>query len=273
MKNFNKTLMLFSIMILLLFASVSAVFAADTGSANLSAGCILSPGEKKAVPLFIQNNDPGAHQYKLAAEGNTQNYELYFASGGAPVDSIAVQPGASAEIDLNIKMKGNTSAGTDNLLIKATRDDGKEDNIKLSVMINKDYVLSVSSMLNKIDTLSGKAAEVTLSVTNNGVKELSSVKIEPELPYKWIAGQNSDTGINLKPGETGTLKMSIEIPSSQTAGNFTAKFSAASNETKSDQISIPVTVKTSSNMAWWMIGALLLIAGLTIVQFKRHGRR
>ena len=273
MKNVARLLLLLCITTILLAASISTAFAANTGSTSLSAGCMLSPKENKVVPIFIQNDDLGVHSYQMSAGGITNNYELYFSSGSTPIDSIIVQPGASAEIDLNISTKGNLKANDDNLTVKATRDDGKEDSMNLSVSINKDYALSVSSMLNKIDTLNGKAAEVTFSITNNGTKELNAVKIEPELPYKWITGQDSDTGISLKPGETGTLKLTVEVPSSQAAGNFTAKFLAVSNETKSDQISIPVTVKTSSNIAYWMIGTLLIIAGFTIIQFKKHGRR
>lgn len=273
MKRFKKILLVLNMTVMLLAASASFVFAAEPGNTSLSSGCTLSPGKTAVVPLFIQNNESGTHSYNVTAEGMKNNYEMYFTSGGTPAKTVTVQAGAVAEIDLNISMKGTVAADTDHLTVKTARDDGRIDNIALTVSMNKDYALSISNMLNKIDTLSGKTAEVTFTVTNNGTKELSSVKLEPELPYKWIAGQSSDTGINLKPGETGTLKMKIDVPSSQTAGNFTAKFAAASNETKSDQISIPVTVKTSSNIAYWMIGALLMVAVFTVVQFKRHGRR
>ncbi len=273
MRNFKKVLLLLSISTVLFLPSLSSVFAAEISNTGFSAGCILSPGENKTVPLFIQNNDSGVHNYQMTAGGAANSYEVYFASDGAPTKTITVQPGANAEIDLNISLKGNASTNADKLYVKAIREDGKENNINLSVLINKDYALSVSSMQNKIDILNGKTAEVTFSVLNNGSKELKSVKLEPDLPYKWIASQGSDTGISLKPGETGTLKMTVEVPSSQVAGNFSAKFKAVSDETNSDQISIPVIVKTSSNIAYWMIGALLFIAGFTLIQFKRHGRR
>lgn len=119
----------------------------------------------------------------------------------------------------------------------------------------------------------GKAAQLSFSLKNDGSKELKSIKLESELPYKWIASQSSDTSINLKPGEKGTLKMTIEVPSSQVAGNFSAKFTALSDEIRSEQVSIPVTVRTSSNIAYWMVGALILIAAFTLVQFRKHGRR
>ncbi len=273
MRSLKKTLLLFCMLAILLLFSISNVLAADTNGTEFSAGCNLSPGESKTVPLFIRNDDTAEHNYELTAGGAANSYEIYFASGGASTKNVMVPSGANAQIDLNISLKGNASINEDKLIVKAIRDDGKENIINLSVLLNKDYVLSASSMLDKIDVLNGKSAEFTFSITNKGAKELKSVKLEPELPYKWIVSQGANAITSLKPGETGTLKMTVEVPSSQAAGNFTAKFTAVSDETKSGQISIPVTVRASSNIAYWMIGALILIAGFTLVQFKRHGRR
>ncbi|MGE5631296.1 MAG: NEW3 domain-containing protein [Caulobacteraceae bacterium] len=273
MKIIKKILLLFIMLAILMVSSISAAFAAETGNAEFTTGCSLSSGESKTIALYILNEDTKDHTYKLTAEGATNNYEIYFASGGASAGDVKVPPGANAQIDLNIRLKDSASVNKDKLFVKAVRDDGKVNTIDFSILINKDYVLSVSSMLNKIDILNGKSAEFTFSITNNGSKNLKSVKMVPELPYKWIAIQGDGAVINLKPGETGTLKMTVEVPSSQAAGNFTAKFIAVSDETKSEQISIPVTVRTSSNIAYWMIGFLILIAGFTLIQFKRYGRR
>jgi uncharacterized membrane protein len=269
----KKGVLLFCITAMLLLASAPSVFAAVNTGAGLSTGCLISPGETKAIPIFLSNSDLKAHSYALTAADASGSCELYFSEGSAPADTVTVQPGASSEVDLNVSLKNSVSADAGSLSVKAVRDDGQTETIGLSVMVNKDYMITVGSMLNKIDVLSGKTAEVSFSVTNGGARELKNVQIKPELPHKWIAGQGSDSGISLKPGETGTLKVKVEIPVSQAAGNYTAKFSAVSDETESAQISIPVTVKTSSNMAWWMIGALLVIAVFTAFQFRRHGRR
>lgn len=273
MKNLKKTLLLLGMLAILLVSSVSAAFTEETGNTEFTSGCNLTPGESKTVPLYIWNDDSKDHSYKLTAEGAANNYELYFASGGVSTKSVTVPSGANVQIGLNVKLKDSAKISEDKLFVKAIREDGKVNIINLSILINRDYLLSASSMLNKVDILNGKSAEFTFSITNNGSKDLKSVKIAPELPYKWIVSQGADAVISLKPGETGTLKMTVDVPSSQVAGNFTAKFKAVSDETKSEQISIPVTVRTSSNIAYWMIGFLILITGFTLVQFKRHGRR
>jgi len=60
---------------------------------------------------------------------------------------------------LNINLKGSALVNNDKLTVKAVREDGKENIIGISIQINKDYVLSVSSMLNKVEVLNGKTTE------------------------------------------------------------------------------------------------------------------
>ncbi|SHI67117.1 COG1470 family protein [Parasporobacterium paucivorans] len=273
MNRIRNAMLVLSVLALMLVSSVSTVFAADASGTEFLTGCNLTLGESKAVALFIRNDDAAPHVYKLTTEGSANSYELYFSSNGAAIKNVTVPAGTSSQVDVNITLNGNVSVIEDKLSVKAVRDDGKENVINLSIMINKDYALSVKSMLDKIDILSGKSGEFTFSVTNNGSKDLNNIKIKPELPYKWVVSQGAETTMNLKPGETGTATMKIDVPSSQAAGNFTASFTAASDETSSIQVSIPATVKTSSNIAYWAIGILVLIAAFTVFQFKRHGRR
>jgi uncharacterized membrane protein len=273
MNGLKKILLLLSMAVMLILSSLSPVLAASSSSTAFAPGCILAHGKGATVPLFIQNNDAVEHSYALNIEGMANHYDWYFSSGGASARSVTVPSRANIQIDLNISLKGNPSVNADTLMVKASREDGNVNTFPIAVMINKDYVLTMNSMLGKIDIMNGKAMTLSFSIKNNGSKELTSIKLEPELPNKWIASPGSGTGINLKPGETGTLQMTIEVSASQAAGNFTAKFTAVSNEIRSEQISIPATVSSSSNMAYWMAGALLLIIAFTLVQFRKHGRR
>lgn len=274
MKSLKKITLLVSILAMMLLASsISAVSAAEASGMEFLAGYNLSPGESNVISLYMRNDDVVPHRYTFATGDSANSYELYLSTDGAAVKNMTVPAGTSGRVDLNITLSGNASVDEDRLSVKAVRDDGKENVMYLSVIINKDYGLSLKSMLDKSEVLSGNAAEITFSVTNNGAKDLNNLKINPELPYKWFASQGADSAMNLKAGETGTFTMKVEVPSSQVAGNFTAKFTALSDETSSTQISVPVTVKTNSHIGYWVIGILILIAGFTLVQFKRHGRR
>lgn len=271
MKSTKGTLLLFALSVILLTSIIAPASGNEANSSELSVGCRLSSGESKTVPFCIRNTDSVGHRYQLTAEGAANSYQMYFVAGGVPTKLVTVPSGANSQVELNISLKGNAAVRADQLSVKAIRDDGQAETTTLSVLINQDYVLTASGMLSKLDLLNGKRAELSFAVKNEGSKELKSVRLEPELPYKWISSQ--DSAINLKPGATGMLKLTVEVPTSQVSGNFTVKVTAVSAEAKSGQISVPVTIRTSSNIAYWMIGALLITGVFTLMQFKRHGRR
>lgn len=273
MRQAKRIVLIICMIAVMAVTASSSAFAAGTARSSLTAGCDLTPGEAETVSLFLENSDQIIHSWRLSATGLANSYELYFSVGGAPADAVTVQPGAKTQADLMISMKGAPVQNEDIIAVKSVRDDGVEETMSLSVTVSKDYAVSISSMQNQIDTLNGKSVEMTFSVKNTGAKELTAVNIDSELPYKWIAVRGSNEGVRLKPGETETVKLTIDVPASQASGNFTAKFSAVSNETKSRQISVPVTVKTGTGIGYWMAAILLLIAGFTLFQFKKHGRR
>jgi len=78
MKYLNKAILLFSMLIVMLVSSVSIVSATEVNSTEFLSGCKLSPGENKTVTFFINNNDTVEHRYKLATDGFTNGYEIYF---------------------------------------------------------------------------------------------------------------------------------------------------------------------------------------------------
>lgn len=273
MKHFSQIIRRFNLLLLLLIASTTSTFAIASNQNEFMIRINLNSSESQTIPLLIQNEDALSHKYNLRISSTQNDYETHFFSNGSEVKGITLPSGSTAEVDLKINTKGNTFLNQELLLVKAIREDGSEKTIPISILINKEYRLNVKSMLPKIDLLNGKAGELTFSITNAGTKDLKSVKLETELPYKWIVSQSDKNIAHLSPGETVTTKITVEVPSSQATGNFNLKFKAVSDEVKSSSISIPVTVKTNTNIAYWMLGGLILIAIFTGIQFKRHGRR
>lgn len=273
MQKFKKSLALISMTMLILVGLLSPVLAVEPNTTEFLPSCTIAPGESKTVSLDIRNNDAAEHDYTLSTDGMINNDELYFSSGGTPVTTLTIPAGGSKQFDLTIGMKADSTAKADSTTIKAIRDDGQETTMKLTVYINQAYQLNITSLLDHIEILNGKSTEFTFSVKNSGANDLTAIKLKTELPSKWLVSQGADTSIDLKPGETGTIKITIDVPSSQIAGNTDIKVIAASNETQSNSVSIPATIKTSVNIAYWMIGLLLVIVVFTVIQFRKHGRR
>lgn len=273
MNKFKQSLVLLSIAILMFGLSLSPVLAAPSDTTEFLPSYSLAQGESKMVALDVRNNDTIDHQFTLKTEGMSNPYELYFSTADMPTTTLTVPSGGNTPLNLNMKLIGDPLVNNDTISVKAVRDDGQEMTMKLSVHINKDYQLNVTSLSDKAEILNGKAVELTFSVKNSGEKEMKAIKLIAELPTKWLISQGADTSIDLKPGESGTIKITVEVPNSQIAGKAAVKVAAVSTETQSNQVSIPVTVKSSANIAYWMVGLLLVIAVITVIQFRKHGRR
>lgn len=257
---------------ILLAFSLNTVLAANS-TTDFSPSCLLSQGESKTVALNIRNNDAIEHDYTLSAGGTINHYELSFSSSTGQIATVKIPPGGTATFDLNISMNDPPSVNTDTLIITATDENGQENTIDLSIVVNTDYLLTLTSLSDRAEILNGKTTDLTFSVKNNGSQEVDAIKLQAELPNKWLISQGADATINLKPGETGTFKITVEVPTSQVAGNQNLSVSAVSSETQSNTFELPVTVRTSSNIAYWMIGILVIVAGFTFIQFRKHGRR
>lgn len=273
MKKLGKSLVALSIFFLMLVPLLSSVRAAEINTTEFLPSYSLAQGESKMVSFEVRNNDAVEHDFTLTTAGMSNHYELYFAAAEMPTTTVTIPAGGNVPINLNMTLIGDPTVNNDTILIKALRDDGQEIMMKMNVRISKDYQLNVTSLSDKAEVLNGKAVELTFSIKNNGAKEIKAIKLGTELPAKWFISQGGETSIDLKPGETGTIKITIEVPSSQIAGTSAVKVAAVSSEIQSNQVSIPVTVKTSANIAYWMVGLLLIITVITAIQFRKHGRR
>ncbi len=273
MKQLKQLLRLLSMAILILVLLQAPALAATAATTELLPSYHLGLGEPKMISLEVQNSDHSEHSFTFKTEGMSNSYELYFSTAELPIITLVIPAERNVALNLNLKLIGEPLVNNDTILVKVIRDDGQEMTMKMSVLINKDYQLELTSLNDKVEIFSGKAVELTFSVKNSGAKEIKAIKLSSKLPAKWLISKGADTSIDLKPGETGIIKTTLEVPSSQIAGNMAVNVIAVSNETQSNQVDIAVTVKTSANIAYWMIGLFLVIAVITVIQFKKHGRR
>ena len=273
MKKLRKSMIALSIFFLMLVPLLSPVRAVEINAIEFLPNYSLAQGERKMVSFEVRNNDTVEHDFTFTTEGMLNHYELYFATENIPTTTLKIPAGENVTINLNMTLIGDPTVYNDTILVNALRDDGQKIAMKMAVHINKDYQLNVTGLSDKAEVLNGKAMELTFFVKNNGAKEIKAIKLSAELPPKWFISQGGETSIDLKPGETGTIKTTVEVPSSQIPSNLAVSVAAVSAEIQSNTISIPVTVKTSANSAYWMVGLLLIIAVITVIQFKKHGRR
>ena len=141
------------------------------------------------------------------------------------------------------------------------------------ITINKDYAITLVSDVNQLESLNGSTFSVQVVVTNTGNKTLENIVIMADLPYKWGVKSVSPETFSLAPKESTAVEVEVVIPSSQTAGNTKISLTAENDMARSEAISIPVKVTAKVNFALFFGGAVVLVALVTFIYFRKHGRR
>lgn len=273
MNVIKQKMYLLIIVAVFVFVAMPPSYATDQSLGQIQLGFTMGLNDEKKISLTLDNQESVPHTYAMTTEGNNGSYEIYYSNEGQVMDTVKVEAKSQVYLDMNIKKIKESDQPQDVILIKAQREDGQAIQTYLTLNSNQDYKLNAQSTLNKVDIVSGSSTDVPVILTNIGGKPLSQIQIVADLPYKWVISGNQDQLIDLKPGESTTVTLTVNVPSSQTSGNFNIGFKGVSDTVSSANITLPVTVKTNSKIVYIMLIGVLIIGLVTWEQFKKHGRR
>ncbi len=272
MKCLKRVTLLFILPALLSSLPISAS-AQSAGVSALTANAIASAANEASFRLLIRNDDSSPHKYLLEYGPVPGVKQAYFTFDGKTATRVEVNARGRAEVIFTVTMPDDSAAGTTAIDTQATRDDGQVFILPVSVTVNRDNSLVITNRIDNLSVITGQELSFDIFVKNNGNKNLDSIKLSLDLPYKWIPQGTNPEKLILKPGEIGTYKVSISIPSTQVSGNNTIKVSAVSENTASPKVEIPVAVHNNPNYLFWVIGIIVLVGAGTLLFFRKHGRR
>ena len=268
-----KGLTMFLTVLLICRGIVFQSLAIENGTTALSANYPVVPGKESIICIMAENNDNKAHQFKLGTQGLPGDFKSWFMQGGRQVDTIELKPSDKCLIDLHLEAPLKIQEEGATFTAELLRDDGDKADIPLSFTVSRDYALEISGGAKNLEIMNGKSMSLDIAVTNTGNKELKNLLLKVDLPYKWSLDKMTPENLTLQPGQYALFKMDVSVPPSQVSGNFSIKITSSNKVAASNEIIIPVTVKTGMGFAWWMIGLLLAVALATILYFRRQGRR
>ncbi len=267
----KRIMMVMIFTLIVLCIAPSAALAADTPAVIVDT--LMAPGGSGMIRIALNNSDAIDHSYKLEVKGLDDGFSVYFSANGSAADTILIPSSSSVVAELNIEAPAELVQDSYIFTIDCVRDDGETVSLPSQITINSDYTINITSDTNQIETLNGKSISVDIAVTNTGNKQLSDISITPNLPYKWVAESVMPDKISLMPGESGVFKVSVMIPTTQGAGSSEISFSAGNTEVQSKTLTIPVKVSANANFAFIIIGCVAVAGLVTVIYFRRHGRR
>ncbi len=263
-----KKVAFISILLIAFMTSIINVFANDSISQQIN----VSLNQQASTSFNLMNTDSKSHQYSLDFKSINNQYESYFDSNKQIVKQIDLNQNESLNLNLNLTMI-NQIQNYDHAKIIVTRDDGQVIEYPITINVQEDYVMSVSSNLSQIDATSGSGFDVSISIFNQGSQTLNNIQVVADLPSKWTSTQTSNVLYSLSPNESSILSMHINIDNAQSSGLVNINLQAISDQISSEQTSLDVNVKTNLNLSVWMFGLLAVISTFVLIQFRRFGRR
>lgn len=261
--------------ILLLFGApfTFKAIAAEIGTTEISGNYLVVPGKETISRITVENKDIKPHRFNLQALELPEGFKTSFLQDGKMSETIELNSSDKRLIELRLEVPLKILKDSGTFRIKLLREDGIESFVPISFTVNRDFAFEISSGIKKLELMNGKSTSFEIVVTNTGNKELKDLGLKVDLPYKWSLENVIPEKLTLKPGENGLFKLNVSVPSSQASGNFAIKIKSLNGDAASSEISIPITVTASTGYAWWAIGLVLVVGVVTILYFRKHGRR
>ena len=233
----------------------------------------MNSGGTTSADISIKNGDSVDHNYTLVYDSLPNDFHGYFTKDGKVVREILIPASSESNVTFSVDVPAATTTTKLAVPLNITRDDGKSETLTLSYSMNQDYTVSISSNLSLIKAINGDSITLDIGVTNTGNKDLTSLTLNAEPPYKWITESLEPNTLDLKSGETAIFKAKISIPTSQQAGEYPIKLTCSNAQITSNELTVPVAVSTSFNYFWWVAGSIIVLILFTLFYFKKHGRR
>jgi uncharacterized membrane protein len=247
--------------------------AAEIGTTELSANYLVFPGNEATAKITVENKDTKPHNFNLQVVELPEGFKAYFLLEGKLTETIELKPSDRRLIELRLEVPLKVSKDSGAFKVKLLREDGIQSFMPISFTVNRDFALEITNRIKISEIMNGKTTSFDITVTNTGNKELKNLGLKVDLPYKWSLDNVIPDKLTLKPGENGLFKLKVSIPATQASGNFALKIKSLNADAASGEISIPITVTASGGYALWVIGIVLVFGVVTILYFRKHGRR
>ncbi len=222
---------------------------------------IINSGETD-TRLFISVVEPPT-DWKVAFKSDTVEVSsLYLKAGGSENLIVEVTPPSSVNISSYlVQVQVESADGTSSIRL----------DLKANIIGSYDLSLAPSTLLTSATV--GGATTLTAKLTNMGQTPMTSLKLNVDAPQGWDVFITPAQIESLKPRESYTFTIVVEIPDDTVAGDYLLTLTGLSDQAESDKVQIRVTASASTSWGMAGIGIIAVILGGLIVVFKKFSRR
>lgn len=222
--------------------------------------------------VTIRNRTAENQNYALSSETG-EGWGVTFKSGSDSITSIQVEPNETEDITVDVTPPENIEAGTYTIPIRADSGNTSAE-LELEAVISGSYDIELTTPTGNLSTdiTAGKKRTIDLVINNTGTAPLTNIELSAETPPNWEVEFDQNTIAQIEPGESATVKATIQAADEAIAGDYVATFTASAPE-KSAEATFRISVKTST--LWGIVGILIIIGVVSGLYYivRKYGRR
>lgn len=223
--------------------------------------------------LDLENDTSQDIDFGLEAEGPEGWDVTVRPSTAEQAATTQVAAGDSERVRATVRPAFRAEAGVYPIVVRATGGDRQAEAL-LSVEVTGTYELEVTTPDGRLNTgvTAGSSGDFVLVLVNRGTAPIADLTLDAGTPQGWEVTFTPEEVPALAAGDSTDVVASITPAGNAVAGDYIVTLSAEGADAD-DEVSVRVTVETST--LWGAVGIgliALVLVGLAVV-FRRFGRR
>lgn len=239
-----------AVFLMLLTGHMSAYGAGGLEISTDYPGISVMPGDSLSIDLNLENTTGSGLDADVSISSLPEGWEGYLQGGSYQVSQVHVNSGAEgAQLTLHVTVPDELTERTYQATVQASAGDGIQDSLTISFMVNQVNAGqgSFTSEYPEQEGPSGTTFSFSTTLINNGLKT-QSYSLSSNAPAGWSvsftpSGETTNVaGIEVEPGNSQGLNVSVEPPEGVEAGEYDISCSAVSaDETLSTDLKVVIT--------------------------------
>lgn len=234
---------------------------------------MIEVGKILQYPITIINLGSVDRLLSLSVEPPT-DWKAVFKYGTLEVSRLSVESGKSENLIIEATPPSTVSIGSYTIPVHVSSEDGaiyEETNLKATIV--GSYVLSLEPSTLLTSVTAGSSTTFTAKITNTGYTPVTSLSLSVATTGGWDVSITPVRVDSLKPLESHTFTVVAKTTADTVAGDYLITLRALSDQAKSDQVQVRVTVTVPTS--WGLIG-VGIAAGMVIalmfafIKFRRR---
>ncbi len=239
------------VMILLMLIFRMPITALAAGGLSLSTeypGISISSGDNLNISLKLKNSSGADMDADIAVTSLPEGFEAYIQGGSYRVSRVYVENGGESEVTLHVSVPDELSEGSYRISLKAAS--GAASDVLDIVMEAKEQKGGEGSFTSEYPSQEGTSDtsfSFSTDLINNGLKT-RSYSLSASAPSGWTvrftpaSDSTQIAGIEVEPGSTQGINVSVTPPGTVEAGEYDISLSAVSaEETLSTDLKVIIT--------------------------------